>query len=141
MLPALRRQRRLTVSVLGAFVLALLAAMLAAVPTRNALPQQLFAEICTSTGIGTSTAAVVVLHAGHGEEAADAATGAAAGHHADPACALCLAWSAAPDAPAASYRPPAPRSGPLWALLPAPRAERFTARPPPLRGPPALSLA
>jgi len=135
LLPLLRRQRRLTLGVLVAFVLTLVAALLAAAPTRNALPLPL--EICTSAGGGT----VVALHEGHGDAAADADVDLAPGHHAGPACVLCLAWTGAPDGPVASYRPPVPHSDPLWWLLPAPRAERFTARPPPLRAPPVWALA
>lgn len=136
MLSMLRRQRRLTLGVLGAFVLALMAALVTAVPTRNALPLAL--EICTSTG---SSSTVALGHEVHGNAGLDTEAGTAPGHHADPACVLCLAWTAPPDATVAAYRPPAPGGEPLWWLRSAPQAERFTARPPPLRGPPVSALA
>lgn len=124
---------------LGAFVLVLMAALVTAVPTRNALPLAL--EICTSTGSSSTVALWHEGHEGQGDARLDTGAGTAPGHHADPACVLCLAWTVPPDAPVAAYRPPAPGGEPRWWLRPAPQAERFTARPPPLRGPPVSALA
>lgn len=130
MLETLRRRRRLTLGLLWAFSLVLLVAMLASAQTRKALPLPLL-EICTSTGDGM----VTVLHDGRG-----AAQDVAPSHHTDPACVLCLAWSAPPaDAPA-HYRPPSPHASRLWWAAQAPRAQRSSSGPPPLRGPPGPTL-
>lgn len=134
MLASLRRNRRLTAMVLSAFVLVLLVAMLASAQTRKALHP---VDICTSVGSG----ATAVLHAGHdGHDGFGGADQALPDHHADPSCVLCLALTTPPEMPAWGYQPPSPHAFVLWWAAQAPRAQRPSASPPPLRGPPDRAM-
>ncbi|SDM07745.1 hypothetical protein SAMN05428957_102160 [Oryzisolibacter propanilivorax] len=130
MLQRLRQHRPLRTLVPGLVALAWLVALLAGVPTRQAV--QPLAD--------SSTAALheVCLGAVPGADAPAAAPDHSAGHqhHADPGCVLCLALGDAPGLALAPQRPPAPDTQrPAQGRSAAHTAWRALA-PLPARGPP-----
>lgn len=125
MLQRLRHHRTLGTTVLMAFALAWLAALLANMPTRMALAQLqplAYAQVCSEHDAAP---------------AGGSHDGAPAAHHADPSCLLCLALGTPPTLAALLLRAPLPRADLARTPLAAPALAWRALAPLPARGPPA----